>query len=97
MRCKLLAKEKQETKKKLEEIEHKSNVLKEGLNRKNSIMMDNVRDLSRERTNFSRWLETFNMHVQSNRNWSNALKEQRLHVIRSFNLVFPIGMKKSIN
>ena len=91
MRCKLLAKEKRETKEKLKETEHKSNVLKEELNTKNSIMMNNIRDLSRERTNFSRWFETFNLHVQSNRNWSNALKEQRLHVIRSFNDVFPIG------
>ena len=91
MRCKLLAKEKQETKEKLKETEHKSNVLKEELNTKNSIMMNNIRDLSRERTNFYRWFETFNLHVQSNRNWSNALKEQRLHVIRSFNDVFPIG------
>ena len=92
MRCKLLAKEKLETKEKLKETEHKSNVLKEELNTKNSIMMNNIRDLSREKTNFSRWFETFNLHVQSNQNWSNALKEQRLHVIRSFNDVFPIGM-----
>ena len=91
MRCKLLAKEKHETKQKLEQIENKTNCMKEELNRKNIIMMDNIRELSRERVNFTRWFETFKSHVQTHQNWSNALKEQRLHVIRSFNLVFPIG------
>ena len=91
MRCKLLAKEKQETKQKLDEIENKSNGMKEELNRKNMIMMDDIRELSREKANFSRWFETFKSHGQTHRNWFNALKEQRLHVIRSFNLVFPIG------
>ena len=91
IRCKLLAKEKRDTKERLKDVEDNLNTMKEELNRKDIIMMDNIRELSRERANFSRWFATFKMHVQTHRNWYHALKEQRLYVLRSFIDVFPIG------
>jgi hypothetical protein len=91
VRCNLLAKEKLETTEKLKEIEKKSTAMKEELDRKNTVLMDNVRTLSREKSKFARWFESFNSDVQAQGKWSSALKEQRLHVIRSFNKVFPIG------
>jgi hypothetical protein len=91
VRCKLLAKEKLETTEKLKEIEKKSTAMKDELDRKNTVLMDNVRTLSREKSKFARWFESFNSDVQAQGKWSSALKEQRLHVIRSFNKVFPIG------
>ena len=91
MRCNLLAKEKNETKDRLRETEKKSKEIKEELERKNNVLMDNVRTLSREKGNFARWFESFNCDVHAHGKWLNALKEQRLHVIRSFNKVFPIG------
>ena len=91
VRCNLLAKEKLETTEKLKEIEKKSTSIKEELDRKNTVLMDNVRTLSREKSKFARWFESFNSDVQAQGKWSSALKEQRLHVIRSFNKVFPIG------
>ena len=91
VRCKLLAKEKLEITEKLEEIEKKSTDTKEELDRKNTVLMDNVRTLSREKSKFARWFESFNSDVQAHGKWLSALKEQRLHVIRSFNKVFPIG------
>ena len=91
VRCKLLEKEKLETKEKVFEIEKRCTIMKEDLDRKNSVLMDNVRTLSREKSKFLRWYESFNSDVQSHEKWLIALKEQRLHVIRSFNKVFPIG------
>ena len=91
MRCKLLSKEKLETKERLKEIERKSTLMKEDLDRKNHVLMDDIRTLSREKNNFTCWVESFNSDVQAHGKWMNALKEQRLHVIRSFNSVFPIG------
>ena len=92
MRCNLFAKEKSETIERLRETEQKTKKIKEELDSKNTILMDNVRTLSREKNNFARWYESFNCDVQAHGKWLNALKEQRLHVIRSFNKVFPIGI-----
>ena len=91
MRCNLLAKEKIDTEERLKEIEQKSKDMREEIEGKNTLLMDNVRTLSREKSNFARWFESFKGDVQAHGKWLNALREQRLYVIRSFNAVFPIG------
>ena len=91
MRCNLLANEKIETQDRLHQLERKSTAMREEVEVKNTTLMENFRILSREKTNFSRWFESFKGDVQAHGKWLSALREQRLHLIRSFNLVFPIG------
>ena len=95
VRCNLLAKEKLETSLKLEKTKKDSNDLKEELDKKDISLMDNVRTLSREKNLFARWCDLNKSDLQGYKRWQSALKEQRLHVIRSFNNVFPIGNDES--
>ena len=63
--------------------------------KKDISLMDNVRTLSREKNLFARWCDLNKSDLQGYKRWQIALKEQRLHVIRSFNNVFPIGNDES--
>ena len=91
VRCNLLAKEKLETTQKLDKTKKYSNDLKEELDKKDILIMDNIRTLSRDKNLFVRWSDLHKSDLQGHKTWQIALKEQRLHVIRSFNNVFPIG------